>query len=400
MKKKRSALHTSAKIDDQDSLSAEPQSIEKPNTPHALPQKESPHMTGYSANLFWLFIKTTFLTFFFLLIFLLITFAGVGVYAYSKTKLFTTAAGTSLPQLIQIAQEGWNTKPVTENNRINVLVLGTDQVSNRGNAPVLTDTIMISSLNLSSGEISLFSLPRDLWHVSYATRINALYAYGKDRYPTEPERFPREVIEEMTGVHIQHTFVITLDTLAQLIDQVGGVEIDVKEGFVDPQFPRSDVDIAKVHDPKLLYETVEFKPGKQQMDGNQVLKYVRSRHAQNDQGTDNARSSRQQEVIQALIVKFRDPQFYRDLPRLGRLYRFYNERFSKIISVQEAIGIIHLLLPLKDQIHLSQGAPSIFPQEANGVITHPPVSKYKNQWVYEIRDGQAFQHEVQQKLHF
>jgi LCP family protein required for cell wall assembly len=273
--------------------------------------------------LFWLFIKTTLLTIFFLFLFFLITVVGVGYYAYVKAESFAQAAGTPLPQLIQIAKEGWNSKPIQEDDHINILILGTDQIANRGNAPVLTDTIMISSLNLKTGSISMFSLPRDLWHVGYDTRINALYTYGKDRYSTEPERFPREVVEEMTGIRIQHTFVITLDTLAKLIDEVGGVSVDIKEGFIDPQFPRNDVDVTKVHDPKLLYETVEFKSGVQNLTGKQVLKYVRSRHSQNDQGTDDARARRQQEVIQALIQKIKDPHFYRDLPRLGRLYKFY-----------------------------------------------------------------------------
>jgi LCP family protein required for cell wall assembly len=338
-------------------------------------------------------------TAFFVVILCMLTIAGVGYFAHQKAEEFATAAGTPLPTLIETFKKGWNTVPTNSNGQITFLILGSDHLDTRGNAPVLTDTILLASLDLKSGQVSLYSLPRDLWHVEYQTRINALYTYGKDRYPTEPERFPREVIEQMGGIKVHHTYVMTLETLAKLIDQVGGVEIDVKEGFVDPQFPRSDVDVTTEHDPQKLYEIVEFQPGKQLMNGERVLKYVRSRHAAGDQGTDTARAGRQQEVILALINTIKNPNFYRDLPRLGHLYAFYIQNFQQLLPVEEAIGIARALLPYRNSISFHEATASIFPDNPQGVLVHPPVIKYNNQWVYEVRDPQAFQKEIQTQLH-
>src|SRR5579859_4859940 len=268
---------------------------------------------------FWLlFAKLTLYTFLFLLLFFFLTLVGLGFFAIHELDVFAQNAQTTPSQFLQTLKTGWSTKPDQTDGHVNFFVLGTDGLANRGHDTVLTDTMLLVSLNLKSGKVAMYSLPRDLWNDDYKTKINAFYQYGVDRYPTEPQRFPREVVEQITQTQVQHTVVITMDTLAALIDEAGGVDVNVKEGFVDPMFPREDVDVTKVHDPKLLYKTVEFKTGVEHMSGSRVLEYIRSRHSEGQQGNDIARGQRQQEVILDLVNELKNPSFYKNVARAGR----------------------------------------------------------------------------------
>jgi LCP family protein required for cell wall assembly len=344
------------------------------------------------------FSKAILFTFLFLFIFLVISGVGVGIYAYSKLHTFVTEAHESLPTIMETFQSGWKATPQQTDGHVNFLILGTDELANRGNNSTLTDTIMLASLDLTTGKVSLYSLPRDLWHVGYQTRINALYEYGKEKYPNEPQRFTTEVVSELTGVTIHHTIVISLSHLGQLVEKVGGIDVNIPQTFTDPLFPREDVDVTIEHDPNKLYKSITFTAGNEHMDGTRVLEYVRSRHAEGDQGTDDARANRQQQVILALVSKLKEKNFYYDVARLGQLYSFYQQSFSKYLPLKEAISVGHAVLPQIKNLSFTESSPSIFPQEQTGVITHPPVKKYQNQWVYEVRDPAAFQAEVHQKL--
>jgi anionic cell wall polymer biosynthesis LytR-Cps2A-Psr (LCP) family protein len=353
----------------------------------------TPHLSLRAA-----FLKAIFFTFLFLFLFFSLTAIGIGFFAYKQITKFTTQAHLTIPQLIDTIEVGWYTTVFHTQGKINFLVLGTDQLATRGDAPVLTDTILLASLNINTGHVSLFSLPRDLWSEDYVTKINALYAYGKDKYPAEPEKFTRDVITQLTGVRPHHTIVLTLETLSELIDEVGGIDVKVPIGFTDTQFPRPDVDVTKEHDPQKLYMTIEFKPGIEHMSGARVLEYIRSRHSGDDEGTDTARASRQQEVILALINTLKNRGFYKDPARVGRLYHFYDQHFAQSLSITELIALGRRLLPHLDTISFSEGSPSIYPNDPQGTITHPPVQKFQNQWVYQIRDLSTFQKEVHQKL--
>jgi hypothetical protein len=56
-----------------------------------------------------------------------------------------------------------------------------------------------------------------------------------------------------------------------------------------------------------------------------------------------------------------------------------------------------MLYPHKDAISHASSAITVYPEDPNGIIVNPPVTKYK-QWVYEIRDPEKFKTEVQKDL--
>jgi anionic cell wall polymer biosynthesis LytR-Cps2A-Psr (LCP) family protein len=337
-------------------------------------------------------------TLLFLLIFLLLSGLGVGIWGWSKWSAFTQSSGLSFGEVRSIIQEGWQKEPLATNNHKNILLLGTDSLAGRGDAPVLTDTMMLVSLDLESGKVTTLGLPRDLYSSEYQTRINALYVYGEDRYPDRPETFPEEVVAEMTGLEINHTLVLGMDQVAELIDLVGGVEVDVPIGFVDEEFPRPDVDVTVETDPAILYKTVVFEPGKQVLSGERALEYMRSRKSGDDEGTDTARSHRQQLVIEALVSRLKQREVILDTALMGQIYKFYEDNFSQVISPQELVAVAKSLYKVRDQVKFVNQSLSIYPDDEQGVIEHPDPRLYQNQWLYVIRDKELFRQEIESLL--
>lgn len=360
--------------------------------------EETPQDNYAWQNFLKIFLKTTALSFVFVFIFLLLTAIALGIALHQKLSAFEKMANVNRDTLYSYVKDGWNTQPKQTDNRINILILGLDTLANRGDVQPLTDTMLIASLHLDSGEVHLLSLPRDLWSEAYKTKINALYSYGKERYPAKPEQFSTEVISQVSGIPLHHTLVISLDSLAQLIDTVGGITVDVPTGFKDEMFPRSDVDVTTVSDPTILYKTIEFQAGTQDMNGSTALEYIRSRHSTDNEGTDTARATRQQLVIKALATKIVAPDTLKSTEKTAQLFLLYQHTFSTYITIPEVISIAKSMYPYRKSIIFYNENLFIFPEKANGSIVHPPEREYDNQWVYTIKDELLFKNELQTKL--
>ncbi|MBP7741043.1 LCP family protein [Candidatus Woesebacteria bacterium] len=345
-----------------------------------------------------IFLKATLLSLLFAFIMLFLTAVGVGIWAFGKLNNFTKMADTSVNELQTIVQTGLNKEVTQTNDKKNILILGLDSLEARPDSPPLTDTIIIASIDLKSGQISTLSLPRDLWSKEYITRINALYYYGKERYPDHPEKFPTEAIEQLTGVKIHHTITVSMDSVSEIIDLLGGITVDVEHGFTDTQFPDPSVDVNKVSDPKILYQTITFEKGVQSMSGEKALQYIRSRKSGDDEGDDVARSSRQQIVIRSMIEKVKNLNPIKDNKMLAELYKYYNQNYASLFPIDEGIATLKLLYPLKENINLVSNTLSVYPDDQNGVIVNPPTYKYKGEWVYEIINEEKFKTEVLKKL--
>ncbi len=280
--------------------------------------------------------------------------------------------------------------------KTNFLVLGTDKLSGRDNDPELTDTIMVLQLDFEKGKIKTLSFPRDLYNEAFQSKINALYYYGKEKYPNNPEKFTREVLEQMTNLKIDYDLVLGIEDLAQLIEIVDGVEVEVPTAFTDPLFPVPGIDVSQVRDPKILYEEISFNQGWQKMDGTTALKYMRSRHSKSDEGTDEARAQRQQLVLQALfnkIIKVRDPNV------LGKLYHFYLTTFAKDLTLEDIsrLGALYMKYLENNQstkLTFENYHLAIYPQDPEGIIYNPPLWQTKQQWIYQIKDQAKFNERI------
>ncbi len=179
-------------------------------------------------------------------------------------------------------------------DRINILLLGMGGLGHDG--PFLTDTIMIASMQPSTNEVALISIPRDLG-VRIGERgiykVNHASAFGETEKAGWGGAYATEIIANTLNIPIPYHVRLDFTAFEEIIDEVGGIRVDVPKAFTDYQYPG----------PKNSYQTISFKQGPQTMDGSTALKYARSRHGNNGEGSDFARARRQQQILVALKDK-------------------------------------------------------------------------------------------------
>jgi LCP family protein required for cell wall assembly len=219
-----------------------------------------------------------------------------------------------------------------------ILLMGYGGGAHQGG--LLTDSIMVAKIDPKNQEISLISVPRDLWvpiPVSATTteskKINEAYAIGSDdkKYPNKSVEFTGEagggemaksVIGQVLGIKIDYFAALDFDGFVKVINLLGGVDINVANTFDDPKYPlETNIDdtCGKTDDEvKALtatmsgdllesqfpcrYEDLHFNKGMQHMDGTTALKFARSRHSLTDGGDFN-RAARQRLVVTAVRDK-------------------------------------------------------------------------------------------------
>lgn len=160
----------------------------------------------------------------------------------------------------------------------NYLVLGTDKRDKEEDLPgQRSDVMMLVHVNQAKDEAYVASFPRDLFidipgHGK--GRINSALAYGGVPLTVQ-------TVEQYTGVPIDHVAMIDFDGIEQVVDSLGGVTVDVPEGFSQGGFT--------------------FTEGSQQMTGEEALVFVRERKSLS-QG-DFSRNASQRALLQGIVEK-------------------------------------------------------------------------------------------------
>ncbi|HSX36621.1 MAG TPA: LCP family protein [Patescibacteria group bacterium] len=186
--------------------------------------------------------------------------------------------------------------------RVNVLLLG---IGGDGHeAPDLTDTMMVASIDPVNHTATLLSVPRDLWvnlPGAGSSKINAAYETGKYKYLgkiSEDNSNSKAIqagfnsvdqtVENVLGVPIHYNMLLDFQAFRQAVDTLSGVQVNVPE---------------QLYDPTMAWENsnnpVLAKAGAQTFDGKHALIYVRSRET----SSDFARGERQRSVLLALKDK-------------------------------------------------------------------------------------------------
>jgi LCP family protein required for cell wall assembly len=184
----------------------------------------------------------------------------------------------------------------TPDNKLNILLLGIGGEGHDG--PQLTDTIIYASFDRSTNKLGLVSIPRDLGYPlgdGRYEKINAVNAYNEMDHPGQGAELTAQDFSKVFNVRIDRVVKIDFKGFVDLINTLGGVDVDVPNSFVDHSYPTSDTG----PNPN-QWMTVSFTKGPQHMDGQTALEFVRSRHGSNGEASDFARSRRQQIVISAV----------------------------------------------------------------------------------------------------
>lgn len=202
--------------------------------------------------------------------------------------------------------------------RYNILLLGGDAGPDRlGLRP---DSISVASIDAETGAATIFGIPRNMERVPFADGsplwgpfptgydcgdeclVSYLYTYGDEH----PELYPdaeaagsspgveamRDAAEGVLGIEIPYYVLIDMQGFADLIDALGGIDIDVAERLPIGSNTYDDGSPA----PPIGY----IEAGPQHMDGQTALWYARSRYGTNDY----ARMERQREVQEAVLRQF------------------------------------------------------------------------------------------------
>jgi LCP family protein required for cell wall assembly len=134
------------------------------------------------------------------------------------------------------------------------------------------------------------------------------------------------------GIPVHYYAVVNFSLFKDAIDTLGGIDVNVDRDFIDYQYPVEGKEDAPLNE---RYQTVEFKAGPQTMDGETALKYVRSRKGNNGEGTDFARSERQQKVIEAIKKKALSTQTLINPVKLKQLYDLYSKEVDTNVSLND-----------------------------------------------------------------
>ena len=195
-------------------------------------------------------------------------------------------------------------------NASNILVLGTDHANTAERQGIShSDSIMIVHTDPSRHRIAYLSIPRDL-------RIN-VPGHGYDRinvaFQIGGPALAVKTVADYTGLPINHVIVVDFGQFQELIDALGGVDINVPKPIFSYPFgcPFTAARCAS-------WQGYRFAKGVQHMNGHRALVYSRIRENRLDPGeTDVTRVARQQQVVQAVLSKMTSPTTMLKLPWLG-----------------------------------------------------------------------------------
>lgn len=238
---------------------------------------------------------------------------------------------------------------------VNFLLIGSDQ---RHGASFRTDTMIVAILRPNEGQVSLISIPRDLW-VSIPTegnqRINTAYENGElNGYPGGGAALLKDTIQYNLGIRIDHTALVDFDGFRQIVDTLGGVDVPVSCPYTDWRL------IDPTFNPELEdnWNLYTVSPGVIHMDGDLALWYARSRQ----KSSDFDRGRRSQEVLRAL---FNHALQTNTLTRIPELYSNFKD------SVDTDLG-------LGDLLQLSLYAPKMTNADIRSYYIRPP---YVDSWI-------------------
>lgn len=247
-----------------------------------------------------------------LLIFVLL--GTFGIITAQKVLAFGSAISTQSPLSTQ-------TGYMNTSDRVNILIMGYGGAGHDG--AYLTDSLVVMSLIPSTNHTTLISVPRDLW-VQYPpnsgnyTKINAIYTQASNAQPNSVaggDAIAKKV-SLVTGLQINYWLTINFAGFRKFIDAIGGVDVNVPDAFT-ANYPKND-------DPSInaSWIKVHINKGMQHMNGATAIVYARARYVldNNAEGSDFARSQRQQLIMKAALTKLKDwhnwPSLYAALDAL------------------------------------------------------------------------------------
>lgn len=256
------------------------------------------------------------------------------------TTIPPTTAAPTLPEPTETTspEDTWPTV-VSDENITNIMLIG--QNYRKGEEHKLSDTMILCSINRETKTLSMVSILRDLYvplpayagHGPGRNRINVCYNLGS-LWTGKPEGGMEMLalcVEQNFGIPVDHSIEVNFDAFIDIIDVLGGVEIELTEA--EAKYLTTGVDYVG-----------EFEPGLQTLNGTEALAYARIRKIDGDV----QRTGRQRAVITSLLEKCRGL----GLMDLHRLATTVLPMLTTDMSNQEITNYIWEFLPMLKDLKL------------------------------------------------
>jgi LCP family protein required for cell wall assembly len=245
---------------------------------------------------------------------LVLIFFSLQIFNFYKSKQYTDSTISLVPTFIPSPSPD----PLAP---ISILLMGYAGAGHDGGS--LSDSIVLANISPRTKNITMISVPRDLWVMIDDTKEEPVYSKINYAFPSGGGSKSKEIISRVTGINPNYYFAIDFSGFSKAIDQLGGIDLKISRPFVDNFYPldigatdpcgKSPEEMvaleATLSGDKLdqqfscRYEKLVFSVGTTHVDGSTALKYARSRHSETSGGDFN-RSDRQRQVMIAIRDKF------------------------------------------------------------------------------------------------
>lgn len=320
------------------------------------------------------------------------------------------------PVAYQLAFDKNITLKKTNDQRINILLLGIGGGAHEG--PNLTDTIIFVSIDPKAKKVTMITIPRDLWVPELKSKINKAYADGQEQ-GGKGLVLAKAVVGKILGQKIDYGFRIDFQGFIKAVDMIGGLDIDVERSFDDYAYPITGREDELCGYPEeaiaslsaqiatgsatefdffpCRFEHLHFEKGLTHMDGATSLKYVRSRHAVGPEGSDFARSKRQEKVITAFKEKVFSAGTLLHPLKLVSLYDVFQDSIDTDIQKDEYDDFVKLAHKMRGVTTTNYTIDTGDEREGRpALLYNPPLSSdYGGAWVLIPTAGPGNYTEIQ-----
>jgi polyisoprenyl-teichoic acid--peptidoglycan teichoic acid transferase len=285
----------------------------------------------------------------------------VGVGLYLGSEIWGVFANTKN----DIGKSDLREKQVEmESEPFTILLLGTDQ-RKRSDPIWRADTMILIAVNPKKHTAKVLSIPRDTYTEiantnGFKSKLNSAAYWGYKKDIGQVENI-RKTLENLLHVPIDHYARINFQGFEDIVDALGGVEVDVPFAF---------------HQKAIGGKMVYFEPGPAKLNGSEALAYVRMR--KQDPRGDLGRNERQQEMVSKLIDKIAS---FKGVGKFSDLMKAVGDNFEHSLELDNfpALVSIYTKIPKSniETLHIETYPETI--QGAGAVLIWPEKDRKKIQ---------------------
>ena len=258
----------------------------------------------------------------------------IGYYSYVKSKIYAEPSEIEVKTVEKKNEEEVDYEEVE--GITNVLLVGTDARDLKESARA--DSIIIATLDNNNKEIRLTSLFRDTLvdidgYGPY--KLNAAMAFGGIN-------LLKDTIQETYNINIDKYIIINFWGFEAIIDQMGGLEIDVKDYQLD-ELNKYIGESTGGNDCPVT------ESGLQLLNGKQALSYARIRKGVGDEFE---RTERQREVLFKVAEKLRETKPTKYLGIMNSMLDYINTNIDLLDALNMAYTIYKFPSLETKQIHI------------------------------------------------